>query len=479
VPVQLRLRYEAPRGQPMSESSDDPEAAPVPDAVSFGEAARVWLRIGLLSFGGPAGQIALMHEELVKKRRWVDEARFLHALSYCTLLPGPEAQQLATYLGWLMHRTPGGLAAGTLFVLPGALVVLALSLSYATLRDVAWVAGVFHGLGAVVLAIVIDALLRVGKRALRTRAQAAVAGASFVGLFFFDVPFPFVVAGAALVGGIGSRWAPAAFPGASHGEGRAGTPSLLDRMEARGELAHAAPSVGRAARVLAVSLVLWALPFALSAALAGPRSVYLEEATFFSQVAMVTFGGAYAVLSYVAQRAVEGYGWLSAGEMVQGLGLAETTPGPLILVVQFVGFLGAYHDPGTLPPWLAGTLGALVTLWVTFVPCFLWIFLGAPFVEALRRNAMLSAALGAITASVVGVILNLSVWFSLHVLFRVIEPRTLGPARLLVPDLGSLDAAAAAIAATGALCLFAGKLGVPRTLAIGAGLGLAARVAGL
>jgi chromate transporter len=461
------------------EPTDTPPAPPIPESVSFGEALRVWARIGLLSFGGPAGQIALMHDELVKKRRWVDEARFLHALSYCTLLPGPEAQQLATYLGWLMHRTPGGLAAGTLFILPGALVVLALSITYATLRDVTWVAGLFDGLEAVVLAIVIEALVRVGKRALRTRAHAAVAVASFASLFFFDVPFPFVVAAAALAGGLGGRWAPEAFPAGTHGDGKAAAPSLLDRMEARGELAHAAPSAARAARVLVVSLALWALPFLLAASVAGTSSVYFEEATFFSQVAMVTFGGAYAVLSYVAQRAVEGYGWLSAGEMVQGLGLAETTPGPLILVVQFVGFLGAYHQPGPLPPVVAGTLGALVTLWVTFVPCFLWIFLGAPFVEALRKNATLAAALGAITASVVGVILNLSLWFSLHVLFRVLEPRALGPVRVLVPDVGSIDWVAAAIAIVGALCLFVAKLGVPRTLAIGAGLGLVARLAGL
>lgn len=461
-------------------SSDDRASEPprvtAPVSVSFGEATKVWARIGLLSFGGPAGQIALMHDELVTKRRWIDEARFLHALSYCTLLPGPEAQQLATYLGWLMHKTPGGIVAGTLFILPGALVILALSVLYATLRDVSWIAGLFDGLEAVVLAIVVEALIRIGRRALKTRAAVAVAGLAFVALFLFDVPFPIVVASAALAGAFGSRYAPTLFPAGSHGPEKTSGPSLLDHMEARGELAHAAPSLGRAARVLAVCLPLWSLPFAVALALAGPSSVYLDEATFFSQMAMVTFGGAYAVLAYVAQRAVADFGWLGPDAMVQGLGLAETTPGPLILVVQFVGFLGAYNSPGDLPPLVAGTLGALVTLWVTFVPCLLWIFLGAPYVESLRKSPLLASALSAITACVVGVILNLSVWFALHVLFREVDETRVGPVRLLVPSLASVDVAALVVGLVGAGCLFGLKLGVPRTLAIGAVLGLIARV---
>ncbi|MBX7197568.1 MAG: chromate efflux transporter, partial [Sandaracinaceae bacterium] len=444
--------------------SDSPprEAAPrvePPDAVSFREAVRVWARIGLLSFGGPAGQIALMHEELVEKRRWIDERRFLHALSYCTLLPGPEAQQLATYLGWLMHRTQGGIAAGTLFILPGALLMLVLSALYATCRDVTWIAGIFDGLEAVVLAIVIEALVRIGKRALRTRALVALAAAAFLALFVLEVPFPWVIAGAALIGAIGTRVAPSAFPSGAHGEARAADESLLDRMEARGELAHAAPSWSRALRVLVVCGALWALPFVLATALAGPQSVYLDEATFFSEVAMVTFGGAYAVLAYVAQRAVGDFGWLGPEAMVQGLGLAETTPGPLILVVEFVGFQGAFGAPGVLPPALAGVLGALVTLWVTFVPCFLWIFLGAPFVEALRNQRVLAAALSAITAAVVGVILNLSIWFALHVLFREVNESHVGPLRVLVPTLASLEWPALVIGVVGGLCLLVAKLG--------------------
>ncbi len=458
------------------EGVSDAAPRPVPDSVSFREALGVWARIGVLSFGGPAGQIALMHEELVTKRRWVDEGRFLHALSYCTLIPGPEAQQLATYLGWLMHRTPGGIAAGTLFILPGALVMLTLSAIYASFRDITWVAGLFDGLEAVVLAIVFEALIRIGKRGRRTRALVSLAALAFVALFFFGVSFPYVITCAAIVGAVGARAAPLSFPAGVHDSKDGQAESLLDRMAARGELAHAAPSLARALRVLVVCAALWSVPFALALAFAGPASIYLDEATFFSEVAMVTFGGAYAVLSFVAQRAVEDFGWLPADAMVQGLGLAETTPGPLILVVQFVGFMGAYGAPGSLPPLVAGALGALVTLWVTFVPCFLWIFLGAPFIEAMRQNRVLASALSAITACVVGVILNLSVWFALHVCFAAVETRAFGPVRLLVPDPASLDPTAIAIGVVGALCLFVAKLGVPRTLAIGAALGLACRV---
>ncbi len=456
----------------MSETPESPSNE-APERVSFAETLRVFLRIGLLSFGGPAGQIALMHRELVEKRRWIDEPRFLHALSYCSLLPGPEAQQLATYLGWLLHRTKGGIAAGTLFVLPGFVVMLALSMLYACFHEVHSVAGLFDGLKAVVLGIVIEALVRVGKRALTSRLHKLLAALAFIALFFFDVPFPAVIASAGLIGMISTRFFPQHFPLASHGKESAQTePSLLDKMAARGELAHTAPSSRRASRVLLISLALWSLPLLLAFGMSGADSVYLDEGLFFSEVAMVTFGGAYAVLSYVGQRAVEDFAWLAPRQMIDGLGLAETTPGPLILVVQFVAFLGAYNAPGALHPLLAGTLGACMSVWVTFVPCFLWIFLGGPYIEALRNVRVLSGALSAITASVVGVILNLSMFFALHVLFGVVHTERLGLVRLQLPELASLDARACVIGVVGALALFKLKLGVPKTLALGAVLGL-------
>jgi len=451
--------------------------ASVPDRVGLAEAVRLWARIGVLSFGGPAGQIALMHDELVTKRRWIDEARFFHALSYCTLLPGPEAQQLATYVGWLLHGTAGGLVAGTLFALPGAALMLALSTLYALSSDVTAIAALFYGLKAAVAAVVVQALVRVGKRALRTRPLAAVALAAFVALFFFAVPFPVVVAAAALVGLAASRRAPDAFPAAGHGGAHAAADSTVARMEARGELAHAAPTAGRAARVLAISLGLWALPFALLVPLFGPDSTFVEEARFFSECAMVTFGGAYAVLGHVASAAVDDFGWLAPGEMLDGLGLAETTPGPLVLVLQFVGFLGAYREPSGLPPLAGGVIGSLVTLWVTFVPCFLWIFLGAPFVERLRASRALAAALSAITAAVVGVIANLSLWFALHVAFREVHDVSFGPLRLVLPALASLDPFAAALTGLAALALIRFEVPLPRVLLAAALLGAAVRLA--
>jgi chromate transporter len=439
--------------------------------VSFSEALRVWAKIGLLSFGGPAGQVALMHQELVERRKWIDEERFLHALNYCMLLPGPEATQLATYIGWLMHRTRGGVAAGVLFVLPGFVAILALSALYAAYRELPALAAVFFGLKAAVLAVVVEAVLRIGKRALTSQLKVATAGAAFVAIFFFAVPFPVVVLGAALLGLAGSRLAPAVSPASTRTAGSVEHATVIDRMAADGELGHTQPSFARAARVLVTCALLWGAPLVALGLGFGRASVYLEEGLFFSKAAMVTFGGAYAVLAYVAQRAVEAYGWLAPGEMLDGLGLAETTPGPLIMVVQFVGFLGAFRQPGALSPLLAGLLGASITVWVTFVPCFLWIFLGAPYIEALRGNRSLQAALSSITAAVVGVILNLSVWFGLHVVFREVHEQHFAVGRLFVPVLASVDVAAAVLAALAMLAMFRFKLGLATTLAASAALG--------
>ncbi len=443
-----------------------------PLQVSFGAAVGVWAKIGLLSFGGPAGQVALMHQELVERRRWIDEERFLHALNYCMLLPGPEAQQLATYIGWLMHKTRGGVAAGILFVLPGFAAILTLSVLYAGFGQLPAVAALFFGLKAAVLAVVVEAVLRIGKRALKSRLLIALAGLAFVAIFFFEIPFPFLVVGAALVGLVGSRLAPDAFPKLPSANVAGVHDTVIDRMAAAGELAHTRPSRARAARVLLVCGLLWWTPLLLLQQHFGSSSVFYAEAAFFSRTAVVTFGGAYAVLAYIAQQAVDTFHWLLPGEMLDGLGLAETTPGPLILVVQFVGFLGAFRHPGTLPPLLAGTLGSLITVWVTFVPCFLWIFLGAPYIEALRANRPLRAALAAITATVVGVILNLSVWFALHVVFKHVEELHFGPLRVLMPAITSADPAAAVLAAFAMVAIFRFDLGLAKTLAATATLGL-------
>ena len=452
-------------------SPDSGQASAQQGGVSFGEAVRVWAKIGLLSFGGPAGQVALMHTELVERRKWIDEERFLHALNYCMLLPGPEAQQLAIYIGWLMHRTRGGLTSGLLFVLPGFLSILGLSMLYAGFRELPAVAAIFFGLKAAVLAVVVEAVLRIGKRALKTRLMVMVAVLAFVAIFFFDVPFPLVVLSAAAFGLVGRALVPWAFPEPAKLLSGTQHTTVIDRMAAAGELAHTRPSAARAVLIFVVCALLWAAPMAGLQLLFGEQSVFVKEGLFFSEAAMVTFGGAYAVLAYIAQRAVETYGWLLPGEMVDGLGLAETTPGPLIMVVQFVGFLGAFRQPGALSPMLAGVLGSLVTVWVTFVPCFLWIFLGAPYIEALRGNRALHAALSAITAAVVGVILNLSLWFGLHVIFRHVTERHVGVLRLLVPSWESVDVAAALLSALALLAVLRFKLGLPRTLAASALLG--------
>jgi chromate transporter len=435
--------------------------------VSFGVAFRVWLKVGLLSFGGPAGQIALMHRIVVDEKRWLGEARFLHALNYCMLLPGPEAQQLAIYIGWLLHRSWGGIVAGTLFVLPGAVVMMGLSLLYAGYGEVPAIEALFYGIKAAVLAIVIEAVLRIGRRALKTRFAVALAAAAFVGIFFLAMPFPLIMLGAGVIGLIIGRKRPEL---------------LAARGAADGDDGIAADRRPKLLRHSLVTLLiwggLWLGPVAVLVLLLGPGNVYAAVAVFFSKMAVVTFGGAYAVLAYVAQQAVETHGWLAPGEMLDGLGLAETTPGPLILVLQFVGFLAGHRHAGGLGPWQGGMLAALITIWVTFVPSFLWIFLGAPYIERLRGNRMLAGALAAITAAVVGVILNLALWFALHVLFATVDERHVAGLRLWVPDATTLDPWALLLAAASLVAMLRLKLGMLPTLGSAAAIGAAIRLIG-
>ncbi|MBZ9724191.1 chromate efflux transporter [Mesorhizobium sp. CO1-1-11] len=444
-------------------SGNDADLVEAPAVPSFREATKLWAKIGLLSFGGPAGQIALMHKELVEDRRWIGEQRFLHALNYCMLLPGPEAQQLAIYIGWLLHRTIGGLVAGVLFVVPGALVMLTLSILYALYGDVPLVTALFFGVKAAVLAVVVEAVIRIGRRALKNRLMVAIALCAFLGIYVLAIPFPLIVLIAGSVGWVGNRVAPALFSGAAHGKNDA--PDIrgaVDLMFERGELAHTRPTRWHAPRTIAIWLPIWLGPVLLLWALTGTSSVWTQIGGFFSLMAVVTFGGAYAVLAYVAQAAVQSFGWLAPGEMVDGLGLAETTPGPLILVLQFVGFIAAFRHSGSLDPLLGGSLGALLTLWVTFTPCFFWIFLGAPYIEALRGNKALSAALGAITAAVVGVVMNLALWFALHVVFREVRMTGLG---MNVPVLSSIDWRAALLSVAAMVAILKLKTGVLPTLA--------------
>ncbi|AUX75402.1 MULTISPECIES: chromate efflux transporter [Sinorhizobium] len=440
--------------------NDQVSAGLPPAHPTFAEAAKVWARIGLLSFGGPAGQIALMHRELVEERRWISESRFLHALNYCMLLPGPEAQQLATYIGWLLHGTRGGVVAGTLFVMPGFFVILGLSSAYALFQETNWLASLFFGLKAAVLAIVIEALIRLSRRALKTGFDRWLAILAFLALFVFAVPFPLVVLAAGIAGYVAARHAPAR-RAAAHQAKAPDLPSVIGA-----DYPHGKPSWGRAAAVIAVWGALWLAPFLLIAAIVGGPNVYTDIGLFFSQMAVVTFGGAYAVLAYVAQQAVETYHWLRPGEMVDGLALAETTPGPLVLVLAFVGFMGAYRAPIGVDALTSGVLGATLATWVTFVPCFLWIFLGAPYVERLRANAALSGALSAISAAVAGVILNLAVWFGLHVLFGRVERLESGPLSLPYPDPATLHPAALFLTVIAAVSLFWWKRGIFQTLAI-------------
>ena len=453
---------------------------PRPAPVTLGQAFWVWLRIAALSFGGPAGQIAVMHRILVEEKRWICEQRFLHALNYCMLLPGPEAQQLATYIGWLLHRTRGGVVAGTLFVLPGMVSIMALSWIYVLYGKLGFVSALFFGLKAAVLAVVLQAVARIGSRALRSGASRLLAAAAFVLIFFLGVPFPLLILGAGLIGWWAGRSGSSAFKGGGHG-GPKGGAVIADADTLLGEElpAHARASWRETSRAALACLALWLIPVAALILLLGPSNVFSSIAIFFSKMAVATFGGAYAVLAYVAQQAVDSYHWLSPGEMLDGLGMAETTPGPLIMVLQFVGFLGAYRAPGMLSPLLAGTLGGLLATWVTFLPCFLWIFLGAPYIERLRGNAAVSGALSAITAAVVGVILNLAIWFAIHTLFRQTVEIGIGPVRFDAPLFGSLDPWVLALSAGAIAAIFLLRTGVIVTLAATAGLGVILHFAGL
>jgi len=447
--------------------------------IPFSEAVKIWVRVAALSFGGPAGQIAVMHRILVDEKRWIGEERFLHALNYCMLLPGPEAQQLAIYIGWLLHKTRGGLVAGTLFVLPGFVAIMALSYIYVLLGRLPLIEGLFFGLKAAVLAIVIQAVVRVGSRALKNNVLRGLAAAAFIAIFVFRVPFPAIVLAAGLIGFVAGRAGVTAFSGGGpHGPSSGSVVHDQDTVLGEELPEHAKPNARWSLQVSAALLLLWLGPVALLLAFLGPHDVFSRIGLFFSEMAVVTFGGAYAVLAYVAQQAVQSYHWLTAREMLDGLGMAETTPGPLIMVTQFVGFLGAYRDAGGLNPLVAATFGAVLTTWVTFVPCFLWIFLGAPFIERLRGNAALSAALAGITAAVVGVILNLAVWFSIHALFGSVEQQHLFLATLDVPVWRTVDVAALLLTIAAAFAVFRLRWNMLAVLGTSAAIGMILRISG-
>jgi chromate transporter len=427
---------------------------------SFAEASRLWFKVGCLGFGGPAGQIALMHRLVVDERKWVGEAQFLHALNFCMLLPGPEAQQLATYIGWLLHGVRGGLVAGTLFVLPGFCVILALSAAYAAFGQLPWLMGVFFGLKCAVIALVAEALWRVAKRALKQPMHVVVAALAFIALFVFRIPFPIVILVAAIVG-FGMAW-------------------RSDGVAAKGadeKILEQSSKATRPFRTIIVGAVLWLGPIALLALLVGGDQIFPQMGLFFAKMAVVTFGGAYAVLAYVAQQAVQNYGWLSTSNMIDGLALAETTPGPLILVLSFVGFYAAHQQPGALAPLLAGTLGAIFVTWVTFVPSFIWIFLGAPYIERLRQNRYLSAALAMVTAAVVGVIANLALWFALHVLFREVSEISFGIATVTWPDWRSADLVAIGLSIVAGLALLHWRVNLVKVLLASGAIGYLAHTA--
>jgi chromate transporter len=444
---------------------------------TLAEATRVWARIAALSFGGPAGQIAVMHRILVEEKRWLGDGRFLHALNFCMLLPGPEAQQLATYIGWLMHGVRGALVAGLLFILPGAVAIMALSWIYVIWGNTGLVAGLFFGLKAAVLAIVLQAVIRVGRRSLKTWAMTAIAVAAFVAIFAFAVPFPLIVAGAALIGWAGAQAGHSGFGAVAHNAGQVvvGDGDTLLGEES-GALSRSAQREAQIAGITAI--VLWLLPVAALVAIA-PDSVFADIATFFSKLAVLTFGGAYAVLAWVAQEAVGTHGWLTPAEMMDGLAMAETTPGPLIMVLQFVGFMGAFREAGWEAALWAGTLGGLLATWVTFAPCFAWIFLGAPYMERLRANRPLGAALAAVTAAVVGVILNLAIWFAVHVIWREVVQVEVGPFSLELPVIGSVDWLAAALSALALIAVFRLGQGLATVLVGAATLGVALHLAGM
>jgi len=467
----------------MADLSIDAAARSAPShGVSFREAFWVWVRVAALSFGGPAGQIAVMHRILVEEKRWIGETRFLHALNYCMLLPGPEAHQLAVYIGWLLHRTRGGIVAGTLFVLPGLICLGVLSWIYAAFGNVGAVQALFFGLKAAVLAVVLEAVVRVGRRALKSRAMVALAALAFIGIFFFAVPFPVIIAVAAAIGFAGNAAGLEWFR-ASGGHGPAGKggegPAAIDEAFAREIPEHVRPSLPRLVKVAVIGLAVWLGPLLLLLAAVGPENVFTTIAAFNAKMAVVTFGGAYAVLAYMAQQAVENYHWLKPDEMLVGLGFAETTPGPLISVVQFVGFMAAFRDAGTLDPVLAGTLGGLLAKWTTFVPSFLWIFLGAPYIEALQGNKALTAALSAITAAVVGVILNLAIWFALHTLFGQVDAHHIYGMVLQIPVMTTLNVASFVLSVAAMIAIFRFKVGVIPTLFASSAAGILLYLAGL
>jgi chromate transporter len=441
--------------------------------IPFRDALWVWCRVAALSFGGPTAQIAVMHRILVDEKKWISENRFLHALNYCMLIPGPEAMQLATYIGWLLHGTLGGLVAGTLFVLPGFVALMVLSILYVLYQETAVLAAIFFGLKPAVLAIVAEAVLRIGRRVLKNGVMAAIAAAAFVAIFFFHVPFPAIIVAAGILGLAGGQlWPETFYVIHEHATSDDEPRRAVDAAAAAGN--HV--PMWRTLAVVALWLAAWWLPIATLAWWFGPRSIFVTEGLFFSQAAVVTFGGAYSVLPYISQAAVFRFRWLSLAEMLDGLGMAETTPGPLIMVVQFVGFVGAYRQPGDLPPLAAGVLGAVVTVWATFVPCFLWIFAGAPYVERMRGSRTLASALSAITAAVVGVVLNLAIWFALQTLFPSPRTETLSSA---LPQLDKFSPASFGIAVVAALLLFVLRRGMFLTLGVCVALGIALYAAGL
>lgn len=460
-----------------AQDASTPTPAYLRHGVSFREAFWVWVRVAALSFGGPAGQIAVMHRILVEEKRWISETRFLHALNYCTFLPGPEAQKLAVYVGWLLHRIKGGLVAGVLFVVPGLLSLGVLSWVYASYGKVGVVQALFFGLKAAVLAVVLEAVFRIGRRALKGRALVVIAALAFVAIFFFNVPFPAVVLAAGVLGWIGhasGMFDPQGNAGhAATGAIEEGPLPAIDAAFAQEIPPHILPNHRRTLKVFAICFVAWLAPLVALALAAGPDNTFTKIAYFFTKESTVTFGGAYAILAYMAQQAVEHYHWLAPGEMLAGLGMAETTPGPLISVVQFVGFMAGYRHPGVMAPVVAGTLGGVLAKWVTFAPAFLIVFVGAPYMEALRNNKALNAVLTTITAAVVGVILNLAVWFGLHTLFARVETRHLSALTLQAPDISSLDHGALLLAVVAAAMLFRFKIGMVTTLGVCCAAGIA------
>ena len=465
---------------PKSTSRPQPSAAGLTtdrpgDVITRRDWVLVWSTVAANSFGGPAGQIAVMHDEIVVKRKWIGERRFLHALNYCMLLPGPEAQQLATYLGWLLRGPAGGLFAGSIFILPGFLSIMALSVLFAAYGDVVWVSGLFFGISAAVIAGVVNAFGRIGRRVIKNPTMLAIAACAFVAIFVFELPFPLIVIFAAAIGLIGGRRRPDTFNLIQGGTSSNGGSLSQDAADGDEEVlvgdedvSVGRPSWGRALRVLTIGLALWFVPVLALALFLGRASVFVDVALFFSGAAVLTFGGAYSVLAYISQEAVNSFGWLEPDEMISGLGMAETTPGPLIQVVQFVGFMGPYRSPGSLPAWQAGISGAVIATWVTFVPSFLWIFLGAPFIEHLRNKPALTSALSTVTAAVVGAVLNLALWFAVFTLFDSVDERRGFGAVIYQPDLTSIDPAALAIAAGAAFAIFNRKIPTLKVIAAAA-----------